>query len=737
MRIFKSHPLLKLVNSYIIDAPQPSNISYLWNFGVRRVRALFSGVRPDSIVYSSVTHHNTLYKLRVITCYIANKYIRWVVYHNSLERLGLPSIAVKISRSGYVEDNELEITQWRQFRECIQSRICRYIWSIAYDNNRSNIRWWEASRQSKKKNIFGSKAEQATKATRTLSGNKSQPRDLIAYDRSKYMWAVTRKRSFHSSSGAVTKGNRQNVLENKDASMRRTNRLGLVKSPKASAKPTLVHIVSQKLSEFKTYDGKYNKILQLVSDPFFLVACYEEINGKPGRLREGVGQRCLDGLNWPWFLRTADFIRSGLFEFKSVIYAPRKEIPMANTLPWPAGTPKGSGKGWASRGWKKGQVRLSGDNIVQKALEVILLAIWEKELTVCSHGFIRPINSVQSAVAQIYSAHLGLDRNKRVILGDIKCFDSIPHKIILSQVKKKIVDPRMLELLNKYLKAALPRDVFSVQGVSENLNFLLCNIVMHQFDEYIKFAYDLDHLSEQKATSFLPACQIPQNADPSTSNKIRYVRYADSFAILTNACRNEALMIKRNCFDVLKNKCGVELEVNNKTLTHMQDKLKFSCGALIVKQKRTSSFASKTHPIGEGGSRSTTRNAWSMVAPVKRPFLAAIQSNPAEGDKMKGTKGTGYLRHHLYTRLHKGALINKSHYDILSFYNSKIDGITNKYSFANNSLGPGARREIRFLLASCALTLARKFKLTQRKVFQKFGSKLTCPETGLELRGRE
>nr|YP_010689751.1 cytochrome b [Erysiphe quercicola]WBR75377.1 cytochrome b [Erysiphe quercicola] len=33
MRIFKSHPLLKLVNSYIIDAPQPSNISYLWNFG--------------------------------------------------------------------------------------------------------------------------------------------------------------------------------------------------------------------------------------------------------------------------------------------------------------------------------------------------------------------------------------------------------------------------------------------------------------------------------------------------------------------------------------------------------------------------------------------------------------------------------------------------------------------------------------------------------------------------------
>lgn len=33
MRILKSHPLLKLVNMYIIDHSQPSNISYLWNFG--------------------------------------------------------------------------------------------------------------------------------------------------------------------------------------------------------------------------------------------------------------------------------------------------------------------------------------------------------------------------------------------------------------------------------------------------------------------------------------------------------------------------------------------------------------------------------------------------------------------------------------------------------------------------------------------------------------------------------
>lgn len=33
MRILKSQSILRLVNSYMIDSPQPANISYLWNFG--------------------------------------------------------------------------------------------------------------------------------------------------------------------------------------------------------------------------------------------------------------------------------------------------------------------------------------------------------------------------------------------------------------------------------------------------------------------------------------------------------------------------------------------------------------------------------------------------------------------------------------------------------------------------------------------------------------------------------
>ena len=33
MRILKSQFLLRIFNSYVVDSPQPANLSYLWNFG--------------------------------------------------------------------------------------------------------------------------------------------------------------------------------------------------------------------------------------------------------------------------------------------------------------------------------------------------------------------------------------------------------------------------------------------------------------------------------------------------------------------------------------------------------------------------------------------------------------------------------------------------------------------------------------------------------------------------------
>lgn len=77
-------------------------------------------------------------------------------------------------------------------------------------------------------------------------------------------------------------------------------------------------------------------------------------------------------------------------------------------------------------------------------------------------------------------------------------------------------------------------------------------------------------------------------------------------------------------------------------------------------------------------------------------------------------------------------LVNFSHYEIISFYNIRIQGLTSFYSFAANLTS--LRKIIMFLHLSCALTLTLKYKLrTQRKVFGKFGKYLGDPDTGIQL----
>ena len=67
MRLLKNNVLLRLVNSYIVDSPEPASISYLWNFGsllgVCLVMQILTGVflamhyTPNvELAFSSVEH---------------------------------------------------------------------------------------------------------------------------------------------------------------------------------------------------------------------------------------------------------------------------------------------------------------------------------------------------------------------------------------------------------------------------------------------------------------------------------------------------------------------------------------------------------------------------------------------------------------------------------------------------------------------------------------------------------
>jgi len=127
--------------------------------------------------------------------------------------------------------------------------------------------------------------EQAAKATWTLNRTTIGPRDLIAYGGST---PFTRKRSFHSSSVVGAKGNSANSLVIKSTSISTQDSVVETKTKK-SVKSTLADIVVPRLNDLITHDMKYNNIVsRIISDPFFLVECYEAIRGKQGKMTKGV-----------------------------------------------------------------------------------------------------------------------------------------------------------------------------------------------------------------------------------------------------------------------------------------------------------------------------------------------------------------------------------------------------------------------------------------------------------------
>lgn len=65
-RLFKSRPLLKLVNSYAIGSPTPTNISYFWNFA-------YLNNKNKRFYSTSKAESKTLWK-RFITGFFLLKY---------------------------------------------------------------------------------------------------------------------------------------------------------------------------------------------------------------------------------------------------------------------------------------------------------------------------------------------------------------------------------------------------------------------------------------------------------------------------------------------------------------------------------------------------------------------------------------------------------------------------------------------------------------------------------------
>jgi RNA-directed DNA polymerase len=90
------------------------------------------------------------------------------------------------------------------------------------------------------------------------------------------------------------------------------------------------------------------------------------------------------------------------------------------------------------------------DRIVQTALRMVLEPIFERDFARESYGF-RPGRGCHQALEKVEA--LLAEGYTHVVDADLKSyFDTIPHAALLERVKAKVVDGRILELVESFLK---------------------------------------------------------------------------------------------------------------------------------------------------------------------------------------------------------------------------------------------------------------------------------------------
>jgi RNA-directed DNA polymerase len=208
------------------------------------------------------------------------------------------------------------------------------------------------------------------------------------------------------------------------------------------------------------------------------------------------------------------------------------------------------------------------DRVVQAMVLNVLEPIFEADFEECSYGF-RPNRCCWDALADIGQYLKRPSNYEWVVEGDIRdCFGSVNHKVLLRQLRRRIRDERLLDLIWKMLKAGVMEDLryYSTEdGTPQGgiVSPLLANIYMHQLDEWA--AQHSHRLTRSQR-------QYKRARGWAT---IRLVRYADDFVILVKGTREQAEEIKAQVAELLETKMKMDLSREKTHITHRTEGFTF------------------------------------------------------------------------------------------------------------------------------------------------------------------
>ncbi len=455
---------------------------------------------------------------------------------------------------------------------------------------------------------------------------------------------------------------------------------------------------------------------------------YERLKSKPGNMTPGSDGETLDGFSLDHIQEIIRNMRTEQFRFKPV----RQRF-----------IPKPNGK------MRKLGIPCVRDKIVQEVIHLILEAIYDSPHTPyfhdASHGF-RPNRSCHTALREYRRNWKAVNW---IIEGDIQaCFDELDHTVLVTILRKKIQDERFLNLIRKLLKAGY----FDIQGrKKESLvgspqggiaSPILANVYLHELDEFVEGLQkqwekgtqktrnlDYHRLADRKRQlaakgqtktkefralvkqiRTLPTVEVN---DPSYV-RIKYLRYADDWAIGLCGSKHLAEQIKGAIKDYLRETLKLRLSEEKTTITNARSEEAHFLGTrLTIGKGKTQKIVLTTNHTGKWFKRRSTGWETQMYAPLPKLIQRLKEKGicTPEG-KPIGKRG--------WTALDVE--------QIIALYRSINRGLQNYYRFVDNWRG---LIRIQYILRfSLAKTLAWKLKITVKKVFKRFGKDLSITIEG-------
>jgi group II intron reverse transcriptase/maturase len=336
-------------------------------------------------------------------------------------------------------------------------------------------------------------------------------------------------------------------------------------------------------------DKRFHKLYRLICQPEWLWKALDAIRSNKGFNTPGTDGVRGEDLDRERIEQLAEKLRNGTYQPTPVrrVYIPKRTGKLR-----PLGLPSAE------------------DKVVQSAIKLVLEPIYECVFQDCSHGF-RPERSCHTALR----AYMRSGTPTWTIEGDLKSyFDTIDHGILLSLLRKKIADERLLDLIHKFLKAGYMENwqwhqTWSGAPQGGVLSPLLSNVMLNAFDYYMQETWQANRPSERGYAAKNPAYnrinlkvnrlshRIARETDASIRammlkqlqtlqeerkrtpsmkpvKRLTFIRYADDWVLLLYGySKDEAQAIKTEIAQWLKETLKLTLNTEKTLITHWTDRV--------------------------------------------------------------------------------------------------------------------------------------------------------------------